>query len=235
MSERENEQADSHRYAIIVGVDFSESSKEALSAAFQLATLRGHSEIHVVHAAPGSASLASLRPIADVGMGAPELSRAERLPFELARRLHEYVATSLSDLWTALPDAQLPSTEWRMHLRCGDAVTAIVQLAADIEADLIVVGSHVKHGLQRFLSGSLAESVLRLAPCPVLVARPIGPQPTIPNIEPPCAECVAVRKSSRGGRFWCRRHAEQRHRAHTYHFSPFRDSYQSGLLLRLLD
>jgi nucleotide-binding universal stress UspA family protein len=54
----------------------------------------------------------------------------------------------------------------------GFADVALVQLAGDMGADLIVVGTHGRTGLRRFLLGSIAERVVRLAGCPVLVARP---------------------------------------------------------------
>jgi nucleotide-binding universal stress UspA family protein len=59
-------------------------------------------------------------------------------------------------------------------VRFGDAGDAIAQLASDIEADLVVVGTHGHRGLERLLLGSVAENVVRLAPCPVLVVRPVG-------------------------------------------------------------
>jgi nucleotide-binding universal stress UspA family protein len=51
-----------------------------------------------------------------------------------------------------------------------DAV--LVALAGELACDLVVVGSHGRTGLRRLLLGSVAERVVRLAPCSVLVARP---------------------------------------------------------------
>jgi nucleotide-binding universal stress UspA family protein len=48
---------------------------------------------------------------------------------------------------------------------------AITQVAADKDADLIVVGTHGRKGLTRMLMGSTAESLLRRSPCPVLVVK----------------------------------------------------------------
>jgi nucleotide-binding universal stress UspA family protein len=56
----------------------------------------------------------------------------------------------------------------------GFADNALVQLSGDMGADLIVVGTHGRTGLRRFLMGSIAERVVRLAGCPVLVARAGG-------------------------------------------------------------
>lgn len=58
---------------------------------------------------------------------------------------------------------------------CEEAVTrpfaAINQFAADLPADLIVIGSHGRTGISHALLGSTAEKVVRKAPCPVLVVK----------------------------------------------------------------
>jgi nucleotide-binding universal stress UspA family protein len=51
---------------------------------------------------------------------------------------------------------------------------AIVHLAEDIDAGLIVMGSRGFGGMKRALMGNVADSVVRHAHCPVLVARPTG-------------------------------------------------------------
>ena len=48
---------------------------------------------------------------------------------------------------------------------------AILQAASEWGADLIVIGSHGRDGLTRALLGSVAEGVMRQAPCPVLVVK----------------------------------------------------------------
>jgi len=57
----------------------------------------------------------------------------------------------------------------------SEARTGILDIAAEWRADLIVLGSHGRKGLRRFLLGSIAESVARHAQCSVLVVR-IPPQ-----------------------------------------------------------
>jgi nucleotide-binding universal stress UspA family protein len=54
----------------------------------------------------------------------------------------------------------------------GSPGAAIVQVALDCQADLIVMGTHGRTGLGRLLMGSVAEHVLRHAPCPVLSIKP---------------------------------------------------------------
>lgn len=53
----------------------------------------------------------------------------------------------------------------------GKPAAEIVRAAKEWPADMIVIGSHARHGVQRALLGSVAEAVLRHAPCPVLVIR----------------------------------------------------------------
>jgi nucleotide-binding universal stress UspA family protein len=53
----------------------------------------------------------------------------------------------------------------------GDPTTEILRLAESIHADLIVMGTHGSTGITRLLMGSVAEHVMRKAPCPVLTVR----------------------------------------------------------------
>jgi nucleotide-binding universal stress UspA family protein len=53
----------------------------------------------------------------------------------------------------------------------GTPATAITRAAKDWPADLIVIGSHGRSGMRRAMLGSVAEGVMRNAPCPVLVVR----------------------------------------------------------------
>jgi nucleotide-binding universal stress UspA family protein len=62
----------------------------------------------------------------------------------------------------------------RFHLLERPAAHGIDDFARDVDADLVVVGSHGRRGLRRFLIGSVAEVTVRHAPCSVLVVRP-GP------------------------------------------------------------
>lgn len=55
--------------------------------------------------------------------------------------------------------------------RFGNPAKTIVAIADDLDVDLIVVGSQGKSGIQRVLLGSVAETVVRRAPCPVTVVR----------------------------------------------------------------
>src|SRR5262249_59188485 len=62
-------------------------------------------------------------------------------------------------------------------VREGDPVAEILRAARARDCDLIVMGTHGRTGLRRLLLGSVAEGVMRKAPCPVLTARPSSPEP----------------------------------------------------------
>lgn len=64
-----------------------------------------------------------------------------------------------------------PAVGYEHHLVMGPPADAIVDLAKEQGADLIVLGTHGRTGLMRLLMGSVAEAVVRRSPCPVLTYR----------------------------------------------------------------
>ena len=58
------------------------------------------------------------------------------------------------------------------HFLIGDPATEILRLAAEVKTDLLIVGTHDYAGFERFLLGSIAETLMRKAGCSVLVVRP---------------------------------------------------------------
>lgn len=73
------------------------------------------------------------------------------------------------------PDPAIP-VEYR--LAEGDAASEVLRLAGELGCGLIVMGTHGRTGLDRLLTGSVAEQVMRKAPCPVLTVRvPAQPPP----------------------------------------------------------
>jgi nucleotide-binding universal stress UspA family protein len=68
----------------------------------------------------------------------------------------------------AVPDAGVRAER---RFEQGDAVAAILRVAEELPADLIVLGTHGRTGLGRLLMGSVAEQVVRKAPCPVLTVK----------------------------------------------------------------
>jgi nucleotide-binding universal stress UspA family protein len=73
---------------------------------------------------------------------------------------------------TFLTGLPLDNIDWEKSMEDGQAAAAIVDRAKDIQADMIVIGTHGRSGLPHMLLGSVAEKVVRAASCPVLTIRP---------------------------------------------------------------
>jgi hypothetical protein len=109
-----------------------------------------------------------------------------------------------------------------IHLRSGEATDEITQLAEEIRADLVVVGSGGKGPhLKSWLVGSTAERLVSSARFPVLLAGPrhASVESHEPTIEPPCPDCLSARAKSDGTTWWCERHSHHTARAHTYSYT----------------
>lgn len=65
----------------------------------------------------------------------------------------------------------------------GDPASEITQYAAEAGIDLIVLGTHGRTGVERLLMGSVAERVMREAPCSVLVVKMSKGHPDKPDLE----------------------------------------------------
>lgn len=99
----------------------------------------------------------------------PGLSQAPGLtPAELIARAESDARNSIAAACRRMPQVPAPS----QFIRLGKPAAEIVRTAKDWAADMIVIGSHGRHGVSRALLGSVAEEVMRHAPCPVLVVRP---------------------------------------------------------------
>jgi len=200
-----------HPYRVVVGTDFSETADLALREAFELAAQKGQGEVHVLNAVQYLGEF--------VQMDLPE-APAYRLPIEEAQeRLEANVGARLS-AWQA--ETQHTISRCVTYVSVESPAVALAQLATDLDADLVVIGTHGRRGLQRFLLGSVAEGVVRLAPTPVYVVRPKGGQASVPQIEPPCPQCVETRKATQGQQLWCEQHRERHGRRHAYHYADRR-------------
>jgi nucleotide-binding universal stress UspA family protein len=141
-------------YRIVVPTDFSSCSEEAWRLAQRVAATAGGELIltHVLTEAPlyreGPFAMASVREV-----------------YEGARKWAEATLEG----WVA--KARGEGLAARSALRSGLAYEEIVALATDERADLIVIGTHGRGGINRALLGSVADRVVRLAPCPVLTVR----------------------------------------------------------------
>jgi nucleotide-binding universal stress UspA family protein len=71
------------------------------------------------------------------------------------------------------------SFHFERRLAQGDAAKVILRTIQELDADLVVLGTHGRTGLSRVLLGSVAEQVMRKAPCPVLTVKGERPKPAI--------------------------------------------------------
>jgi nucleotide-binding universal stress UspA family protein len=196
-------------YVIVVGVDYSDTAKLALEHALTLASQRAPAEVHVVHVLSVTAS----------GLASPaiEAVRAHlQSANEAADQLKSYV-TGVIDACVA--QGATPPARVALHLRLEAPAQQVAQLAADLQADIVVVGTQGRQGISRLVLGSVAEGTVRLAPCPVLVMRAKSIPTPVPQIEPPCPRCLQTRNSSPRRELWCEQHRERHGQRHTYHQS----------------
>lgn len=138
---------------VLVAVDFSESSRDAMRAAVRIAN-EADAELVVLHAWHVPAAFAG-----EAFSIVPELTEGMT---EVAER----------GLAAALRDARAAGAK-RVSGRAisGEPWIEIVEAATDPAIELVVVGTHGRTGLRRFLIGSVAEKVARHAACSVLVVR----------------------------------------------------------------
>ena len=133
---------------VVVPVDFSMASADALKTALQL--VAQPQNLHVIHVTEP--------PVAFIDLGgwaaANTVSQLKPAGEELARFLCERGAAEVTQV-----------------VREGDPGLLIADYADECHADLIVMPSHGYHGVKRLLLGSVAERVLRHAKCPILLLR----------------------------------------------------------------
>jgi len=84
---------------------------------------------------------------------------------EALAKLHQWVSEKAGGADTPI------AMQLHLDVAIGAPAEQIVQLAIDVEADLILVGTHARGGVARLVLGSVAEQVLHRAPCSVLIAR----------------------------------------------------------------
>jgi nucleotide-binding universal stress UspA family protein len=89
------------------------------------------------------------------------------VPPSYRRAVHEQAKRQLDEWLTTTATPGTPG-----HIVEGAPAHEIVRFANDRAMDLIVVGTHGQGGMSHFLTGSVAEKVVRTATCPVLTVRP---------------------------------------------------------------
>jgi universal stress protein A len=163
---------------ILVPTDFSPAANRALQYAFEEARLHQAklTLLHVVQHHPATevyyikGSLQST-----VGYAAELSGRLPTSPAsspETIRR--DYNEEALAQLRDLVPSSY--TGLWETQVAAGDPAEAIVRMAKELKADLIVMTTHGRTGLQHVLLGSVAEKVVRHALCPVLTVRGVDQQ-----------------------------------------------------------
>lgn len=138
------------KFTVVVAVDFEESGEAALREAFRLHGLIDGLELHAVHVLDSSKKqLGELSDILDDTM--------------------ELLGSHVSVVAEAAGAGESVSPIG--HVRVGEPAEAIHQLAVDVDADQIIVGTHARRGIERIVLGSVSESLVKIAHAPVTVAR----------------------------------------------------------------
>jgi nucleotide-binding universal stress UspA family protein len=141
---------------ILCPTDFSENSEHALQYALTLATL-SQAELrlfHVVEPITYPQSTQLFEPVLD--------------EVELMMKMEAAFQTQLEDQVSALKD-EYPKITGKLVK--GNTFLEIIRVARDDDVDMIVMGTHGRTGLAHVLIGSVAEKVVREAPCPVLTVK----------------------------------------------------------------
>jgi nucleotide-binding universal stress UspA family protein len=141
---------------VVLATDLSTTSEAATTAALDLAGTLGARLLAVSVIDPGSLRLPGGR---------------FRQRVDQVRSEREHVAQTLVARGRSIGVA-VDFLVWE-----GDPGESIIEAAAAETADLIVVGSHGRGTVGRFLIGSVSDHVVRNAQCPVLVVRSVGPAP----------------------------------------------------------
>jgi nucleotide-binding universal stress UspA family protein len=141
---------------ILAPTDFSEHARPALRYAVELAQKVG-AELILLHVVP------------DTILALPDAVMPTPAPLA---DLSALTAAGREGLANIVAAENLDALNPRTEVRVGSPAAEIVAAAADLRADLICISTHGRGGLARVILGSVAEAIVRQAPCPVLTVRP---------------------------------------------------------------
>lgn len=153
---------------ILVPTDFSECSRHAMDQALDLAVAL-NAEIVLLHAS-------------EVPQGLPRDAQiqAEGRGWHVSEYLE---STALKELTAAAQELEARGARVTVRAGIGTPSEVIGNVARDVGADLVVVGTHGRTGIRRALLGSVAERVLRHSRVPVLTVRTPGDDDVLPEAE----------------------------------------------------
>jgi len=140
--------------AILVAVDTSGGAPMVLNAGARLARSFPTAAVHIVHV-----FRASRFDRAKAGTPGPSADAIEDAKDHLEFHVRSARKICRNDV--------------QGHFLVGDPIAEVKKLAAEVNADLLVIGTHDHSGFERFLLGSIAETLMRQVGCSVYVVRPV--------------------------------------------------------------
>ncbi len=199
---------------ILVAVDLLEGTQRVLETAYAIAAPLDARLIVLSVAEPPTLPATPLPLGVPFPPPSPELDVA---------RLERHLRPELDELAKKNIFARTPNPEFLVTEGLPD--TEIVRAAAQMNVDLIVMGTHGRSGLKRMLLGSVAEKVVREAGCGVMVVREKhhNEEWKVPEIEPLCPDCATARKEAGDVTVWCARHAEHHVHGHVFGYTHASD------------
>ena len=143
---------------ILVPTDFSDNSNAAVRFAAELAD-KFAAEIVLLHV------------VQDLALVLPDAV----MPTPVATpNLDDMIASAKTGIGNVVAALGLTRLNPKSEVRVGAPATEIVVAAGDLKADLLCISTHGRTGLAHLLLGSVAEKIVRHAPCPVLTVRPVA-------------------------------------------------------------
>jgi len=137
---------------IVAAIEFDSTADPVWSLAKTMAEGR-EAHVHLAHVVRGSEGYARSHP-------------------EVISKLLQEGQSELQAWLAARISADNPfCNQLTLGIVLGKTADALVQVATDVDADMLVLGTHGRKGVERLVLGSIAAQVFRLAPCSVLVAR----------------------------------------------------------------
>jgi nucleotide-binding universal stress UspA family protein len=141
---------------VIVAYDFSPESEHALALALDTAHRDERVVLHLV---------AAISP--DHGLPIAPLAKVD---YDYADQIHQRLVERVETACTRRGFGR--EVQFFVHARIGAPVHEILGVAGEVGAELILIGSHGRTGVDRMVLGSVSERVVREARCPVMVCRP---------------------------------------------------------------
>ncbi|HEU5076909.1 MAG TPA: universal stress protein [Polyangiaceae bacterium] len=144
---------------ITLPTDFSDPSRNAVEWAILVARQFG-ARLHLLHVLPETVAAPAVNPVIPSGHIPP--------PAPSPQELLEAIEPRMTEMMTRCLELAVPAESQVVHPVGEPVYRPIVDAAIANGSDLIVVGTHGRSGLKRFLLGSVAEGVMRHSPIPVL-------------------------------------------------------------------